>query len=36
MTTASPDLDLAELIADTEGEIVRLVRDRDPSTPRAV
>ncbi len=32
MTTASPDLDLAELIADTEGEIVRLVRDRDPST----
>ncbi|MGK2849518.1 MAG: polyprenyl synthetase family protein [Candidatus Limnocylindrales bacterium] len=32
MTTALPDLDLAELIADTEGEIVRLVRDRDPST----
>ncbi len=32
MTTASPDLDLADLIADTEGEIVRLVRDRDPST----
>jgi geranylgeranyl diphosphate synthase type I len=32
MTTAPPDLDLAELIADTEGEIVRLVRDRDPST----
>ena len=32
MTTASPDLDLAELIADTEGEIVRLVQDRDPST----
>ena len=32
MTTASPDLDLSELIADTEGEIVRLVRDRDPST----
>ncbi|MFL5719255.1 MAG: polyprenyl synthetase family protein [Chloroflexota bacterium] len=32
MTTASPDLDLGELIADTEGEIVRLVRDRDPST----
>jgi geranylgeranyl diphosphate synthase type I len=27
-----PDLDLAELIADTEGEIVRLVVDRDPST----
>lgn len=32
MTAALPDLDLAELIADTEGEIVRLVRDRDPST----
>ena len=32
MTTASPDLDLADLIADTEGEIVRLVQDRDPST----
>jgi geranylgeranyl diphosphate synthase type I len=32
MTTASPDIDLAELIADTEGEIVRIVRDRDPST----
>src|SRR3954464_14285886 len=32
MTTASPDIDLAALIADTEGEIVRLVRDRDPST----
>jgi geranylgeranyl diphosphate synthase type I len=32
VTTASPDLDLADLIADTEGEIVRLVRDRDPST----
>jgi geranylgeranyl diphosphate synthase type I len=32
MTTVLPDLDLAELIADTEGEIVRLVRDRDPST----
>jgi geranylgeranyl diphosphate synthase type I len=32
MTTASPDLDLSELITDTEGEIVRLVRDRDPST----
>ncbi len=28
----SPDIDLAALIADTEGEIVRLVRDRDPST----
>jgi geranylgeranyl diphosphate synthase type I len=32
MTAALPDLDLAELIADTEGEIVRLVQDRDPST----
>jgi geranylgeranyl diphosphate synthase type I len=32
MTTASTDLDLGELIADIEGEIVRLVRDRDPST----
>jgi geranylgeranyl diphosphate synthase type I len=32
MTTAPPDIDLAALIADTEGEIVRLVRDRDPST----
>jgi geranylgeranyl diphosphate synthase type I len=32
MTTVLPDLDLADLIADTEGEIVRLVRDRDPST----
>ena len=32
MTTTSPDIDLAELIADTEGEIVRLVQDRDPST----
>ncbi len=32
MTTAPTDIDLAELIADTEGEIVRLVRDRDPST----
>lgn len=32
MTTTMPDLDLAELIADTEGEIVRLVADRDPST----
>ncbi|MEJ7695617.1 MAG: polyprenyl synthetase family protein [Candidatus Limnocylindrales bacterium] len=26
------DIDLAELIADTEGEILRLVQDRDPST----
>ncbi len=32
MTTTSSELDLAELIADTEGEIVRLVQDRDPST----
>ncbi len=32
MTTASPEIDLAALIADTEGEIVRLVQDRDPST----
>jgi geranylgeranyl diphosphate synthase, type I len=32
MTTTLPELDLAELIADTEGEIVRLVQDRDPST----
>jgi geranylgeranyl diphosphate synthase type I len=32
MTMTSTDLDLSELIADTEGEIVRLVRDRDSST----
>ncbi len=32
MTTASPEIDLATLIADTEDEIVRLVQDRDPST----
>ena len=32
MTTVLPELDLAELIADTENEIVRLVQDRDPST----
>jgi hypothetical protein len=32
MTATIPELDLVELIADTEGEIVRLVRDRDPST----
>ncbi len=32
MTTASPEIDLATLIADTEDEIVGLVRDRDPST----
>jgi geranylgeranyl diphosphate synthase, type I len=30
--TASTELDLAALIADTESEIVRLVQDRDPST----
>jgi geranylgeranyl diphosphate synthase type I len=32
MTATASELDLAELIADTEGEIVRLVQDRDPST----
>src|SRR6478672_4187379 len=33
MTTASTsDIVLTDLIADTESEIVRLVRDRDPST----
>ncbi len=32
MTTATPDIDLAALIADTEAEIMRLVQDRDPST----
>ncbi len=32
MTTASPDIDLAALIADTEAEIMRLVQDRGPST----
>jgi geranylgeranyl diphosphate synthase type I len=32
MTTAPPDLDLAELIADTEHEMARLVQDHDPST----
>jgi geranylgeranyl diphosphate synthase type I len=32
MTTATQDIDLAQLIADTEGEIVGLVQDRDPST----
>jgi geranylgeranyl diphosphate synthase, type I len=31
-TTASPELDLATLIADTESEIVRLVQDRDRTT----
>jgi geranylgeranyl diphosphate synthase, type I len=32
MSTVSPDLDLAMLLADTEAELVRLVADRDPST----
>ncbi len=32
MTTVLPELDLAQLIADTDDEIVRLVQDRDPST----
>src|SRR5258708_16945565 len=32
MTAAQPVLDAAALIADTEGEILRLVQDRDPST----
>lgn len=32
MATASQDLDLATLIADTESEIARLVADHDPST----
>ncbi|MEO8462121.1 MAG: polyprenyl synthetase family protein [Chloroflexota bacterium] len=32
MSTAAPELDLATLIADTEEEILRLFRDRDPST----
>lgn len=32
MATASQDLDLAALIADTEAEILRLVGDHDPST----
>jgi geranylgeranyl diphosphate synthase, type I len=32
MTAAPPDLDLADLITDTEHEIVRLVQDRDAST----
>ncbi len=30
--TTSTDIDLDQLIADTEGEILRLVADRDPST----
>jgi geranylgeranyl diphosphate synthase type I len=32
MSTAAHELDLGQLIADTEEEILRLVRDRDPST----
>ncbi len=32
MSTVPAELDLATLIADTEEEILRLVRDRDPST----
>ena len=32
MATAQSALDLADLIADTEAEILRLVGDRDPST----
>jgi geranylgeranyl diphosphate synthase type I len=32
MTATLPDLDLSELIADTEREILRLVQDRDAST----
>ena len=32
MSTAAPELDLAQLIADTEAEILRLVGDGDPST----
>jgi geranylgeranyl diphosphate synthase type I len=32
MSPVSNDLDLADLISDTEAEILRLVRDRDPST----
>ena len=32
MSTAAHELDLGQLIADTEGEILRLVQDRDPST----
>jgi geranylgeranyl diphosphate synthase, type I len=33
MATASQEIDLAVLLADTEAEIVRLVGDRDASTP---
>ncbi|HEX5589073.1 MAG TPA: polyprenyl synthetase family protein [Candidatus Limnocylindrales bacterium] len=32
MSTAAHEIDLAQLIADTEAEILRLVEDRDPST----
>ncbi len=32
MQTAAHELDLGQLIADTEAEILRLVQDRDPST----
>jgi geranylgeranyl diphosphate synthase type I len=32
MSTAAHELDLGQLIADTEEEILRLVRDHDPST----
>jgi geranylgeranyl diphosphate synthase type I len=32
MTTTRPTLEIADLIADTEAEIVRVVRDRDAST----
>ncbi|HET7702846.1 MAG TPA: polyprenyl synthetase family protein [Candidatus Limnocylindrales bacterium] len=32
MSTVQPVLDAAALIADTEAEILRIVRDRDPST----
>jgi hypothetical protein len=35
MATVSPDFDLAQLIADTETEILRVVSDRDPSTAGA-
>ncbi len=32
MTVTLPEIDIAELIADTEAEILRLVQDRDTST----
>ena len=32
MSTAAHELDLGQLIADTEAEILRLVQDRDPAT----